>query len=441
MVLIRPMEAVQLPEARLHTGSSAQRTFLSLNSSLWRLAVVAGIAQFSVSVWVWTFAVFLEPILDPLQIGLTFSIGSLAALAGYPISGVTADFIGRKKALIFSFIPQIAGLYLLWTHPIWPVIPIAYGLHSFGWSFVLVVSRAMPADQITSDDGPNASRKMTMVLLPTFLMDGLSPLIAVLLLNAGFAQSSLLGLGTILALVSMIASVVLVKETMPRHLMKNAKNGGHVPLHSLGGPFWKFTLAMVGYYAAWGMMIPYFGILSVVDWGLSLEFYGLAWSAFSLATATLMYNLSGIAGRRVRKALVFSLLANGGIMIVLGIGTGPVLFFILNVAWSVPIVIWISTERLLSINGIPEEMKGRALGVFQTVISSTGLFAAPLGALLWVYLDSLRMLFLVSGVLALILSLVVWRSMLSVDVTTFRPKQRTKAHTSPPHARTTDRME
>ncbi|NHJ14492.1 MAG: MFS transporter [Candidatus Thorarchaeota archaeon] len=424
MALVLPTESVQLAEARPHTGSSAQRTFLSLNSVLWRLAIVAGIAQFSVSVWVWTFAIFLEPILDPLRIGLTFSVGSLAALAGYPVSGVMADFIGRKKSLVLSFIPQIGGLYLLWTYPIWPVVPVAYSLHSFGWSFVLVISRAMPADHVTSDDGPNASRKMTMVLLPAFVMDGMSPAIAVVLLNIGFAQASLLGLGAVLAIASMIASLILVKETMPVHLMKNAKNGGSIPLRSLGAPFWKFTLAMVGYYAAWGMMIPYFGILSVNDWGISLEFYGLAWSAFSLVTAMLMYNLSGIAGRRIRKALVLSLMANAGVMILLGIGTGVVLFFVLNVAWSIPIVVWISTERLLSINGVPLEMKGRALGVFQTVISSTGLFAAPLGALLWVYLDSMRFLFLVSGVLALALSLVVWKSMLSVDVTAFRPRPR-----------------
>ena len=61
-----------------------------------------------------------------------------------------------------------AGLFLLFSFPVWPLFPIFYGLVQFGWGFVVIMARAAPADQISQDGGRDAGRTFTTVLLPAF---------------------------------------------------------------------------------------------------------------------------------------------------------------------------------------------------------------------------------------------------------------------------------
>jgi MFS family permease len=395
-------------EAILSSGLSTRRTFLSLNSVLWRLALVTGIAQLSVSIWVWQFALTLESFLPPFEIGLTYAVGSLAALLGYPLSGIMADKIGRKNSLVISFIPQIAGILLLFLLPVWPLVLIAYGLQSFGWSFVLVISRAIPADEINLEPVSNATRKMTMVLMPSFVVDGISPILAVLLLYSGFTLPSLLLIGVLAAVVAMFFSITQIKETLVPAIVSQPKIPITDVLRSLGRSFWKFTAAMIGYYLAWGMAIPYLGILSVKEWGVSLEVYGLATSAFSLASVSMMYTLSGAAGKRTKSGLVLSLAGNSIVMTALGLGSEAWFLILLNMIWAAPIVVWIATEVVLTVNGVPSYMRGRALGIYQLAISATGLIAAPIGAFIWTYTGSLRFLWVISGILAISFTSVAW---------------------------------
>jgi MFS family permease len=411
-------EFVRTEEAILSSGLSTRRTFLSLNSVLWRLAFVTGIAQLSVSIWIWQFALALESFLPPFEIGLTFAVGSFSALLGYPLSGIMADRIGRKNSLVVSFIPQIAGILFLFLIPIWPLVLVAYGLQSFGWSFVLVISRAIPADEINLESGSDATRKMTMVLMPSFVVDGISPLLAVLLLYSGFTLSSLLLIGVLAAMCAMLFSITQIKETLVPVIVPQPKMPISGTLKSLGKSFWKFTIAMVGYYLAWGMAIPYLGILSIKEWGVSLEVYGIASSAFSLASVSMMYTLSGVAGKKTKSGLVLSLAGNSVVMTALGLGSEAWLLILLNMVWAAPIVVWIATEVVLTVNGVPSHMRGKALGIYQLAISATGLIAAPIGASIWTYTGSLRILWVVSGILAISFTSVAWLVLKRVKIRT-----------------------
>jgi MFS family permease len=424
MAMSLSQEVVHTEEAILSSGPSTRRTFLGLNSFLWRLAIVTGIAQLSVSIWVWQFAITLESSLLPIQIGITFAVGSLAAFVGYPISGILADRTGRKNSLVMSFIPQIAGILLLFLFPIWPLVLAAYGLQSFGWSFVLVISRAMSADQIGSDSGIEATRKMTMVLMPSFVVDGISPILAVLLLYFGLQFQFLLLIGAIAAVLAMILSAMQLQETLIPTQEPKIRIPFIMTLRSLGRSFWKFTAAMIGFYLAWGMAIPYLGILSVNEWGVSLELYGFTSSAFSLASVSLMYTLSGAAGKRTKSGLVLSLAANSVIMTALGLGSDAWLFVLINMVWAAPFVLWIATEVILTINGVPSHMKGRALGIFQLAVSTSSLIAAPIGAFIWTYSGSLRFLWVLSGVLAISFTSVAWWVLKRVKIRTAAKKEK-----------------
>jgi hypothetical protein len=59
------------------------------------------------------------------------------------------------------------------------------------------------------------------------------------------------------------------------------------------------------------------------------------------------------------------------------------------------------------VQDVDEENKGRALGTYQFITSSTNLLAAPFGALIWTITGSLRTLWAVSSVGGLMSALIL----------------------------------
>ena len=421
IALTLSQERIQSEETILSSGLSARRTFLGLNDSLWRVALVAGIAQLSASIWTWQFAISLDSFLSPWQIGIIFAAGTLAGLVGYTISGALADVFGRKKTLLISFIPQLIGLILLYLTPLWPFMIGAYSLQYFGWSFILVISRTIPADEI-STIGPTETRKITMVLMPAYAVDAASPVIAVVLLQLGLQVHTLLLVGAMAALVAMVLTATFVRDTYDPMATLERENIFDNPLKELGNPFWKFTLIMFGYYAAYGMAIPYLGILSVNEWGVSIDTFGFVSSVFSIVTVLMMYTLSGIAGHSAKVGLFLSLIGNSIVMMAIGMGSGVWMLVLLNGIWAAPIIIWTAAEGVLTVNGVPSDMRGTALGLFSSTTSATGLFAAPLGALVWSISGSLRFLWIMSGGLAIGFAVLAWWALKRVKIHRAKPK-------------------
>ncbi len=407
MDIIDNPEAVESVQKRM-----TQRSILGLSDNLWRLALVVGVAQFSWSIWGWLFGIFLETIIEPWQMALTFFAGTLGMIVGFPVSGYIADMVGRKRTMAFSFIPLSIGLLMLALVPIWPLLPLAYGLASFGWSFVLIISKAVPADEIAADGGKNAARRFTMVLLPAFLVDGLSPAIASGFLIIGMTAKELLLMGAGGAIVAMIATMLFVKESLSVDIRNSAREGTKVPFRNLGRTFWILAAGMLPFMFAFNMALPFFGNLCVGEWGIAPATFGLTWSAFSLTSVLLMYAASGWTDRSVRGALLIGIIANALILIAFGLGSGVLMLFLFNIFWAVPIMFWIGAERTLIVRGVSNEMKGRALGFYFVIMHSTSLLAAPFGAYVWTTTGSLRILWVLAGVLGLgfsiLLALALW---------------------------------
>jgi len=407
------LDTTESPEATESAQKrTGQRSILGLSDNLWRLALVVGVAQFSFSIWSWQFGIFLETIIEPWQMGLTFSAGTVALIAGFPISGFVADMVGRKRTMMFSFIPLSIGLIMLALFPIWPLIPLTYGLASFGWSFVLIIARAVPADEIAADEGRNAARRFTMVLLPAFLVDGLSPAIAGGMLILGMTAKELQLMGAGGAIVAMIATMLFVKESLSVDVRNSAREGPKMPFKNLGRNFWILSAGMLPFIFVFNMALPYFGNLCVGEWGIDPATFGLTWSAFSLTSVLLMYAASGWTDRSVRGALLLGIVANALILIAFGVGSGVLLLFLFNILWAVPVMFWIGAERALVVSGVSNEMKGRTLGFYSVLMSSTSLLAAPFGAYVWTTTGSLRVLWVLAGVLglnfAILLALALW---------------------------------
>jgi len=402
---------VTTPETKIPTFAESKRA--GLTNNLWRLALVVGVGQFSVSIWGWQFGIYLETIIEPWQMGLTFTASSVAGLVGVPLSGYVSDYIGRRKTLIIAYIPMAIGLALLFSFPVWPLIPIFYWLIQFGWSFVVLMARAAPADQVSKDKGKDAAKTFSMVLLPAFLVDGFSPLVASLLLMTGFPQRNLLLLGAFGTVIAFIASAVFVRETLSDSIREKAKSGSIIAIRGLGRDFWILAGGIVGYAFSFGIVFSYLGNLIVTDWGLSAANWGIIWSVSSLCIAGFSYYGGKVADKKLKPALAIAMLANSIVITCFALGIGIELLFLINVLWAFPIVVWLASERALIVQGVGEEMQGRAMGTYQIVISSVQIVAMNFGAFIWTITNSLRSLYLIAAAISFVslipLSIALWK--------------------------------
>ncbi|MHA1964260.1 MAG: hypothetical protein ACXACG_03050 [Candidatus Thorarchaeota archaeon] len=391
-------------EESIVDNRSSEKQRFGLSGNLQRLAFVTGIAQFAMSVWAWQFGIFLEANVNHLwQIGITFSIGTFAMIVGYLISGTLADYIGRKNVMIVAFIPMFSGLLALRFFPVWPLIPFEYATIQIGWAFILIMTSAMPADEIAQTSGVNAARTFNMVLLPAFLIDGTSPILAGLLLNVGYVAGDLHLLAAVGAIVAMVATRLVVRESLGQEIIEKAKSGSMIALRGLGRNFWIFVSGMFSFVFVMNFAFPYLGNLVVNEWGVSESLYAIAWGGWSFTCVITMYGVGSATDRNIRFAMIIGLFSTAIIVGLYAYGYTFVDLVIMNILLAMPIVIWSGAEKTLAVNGVSNEMKGRALGTYQFLMSSTRLVGQFMGALLWDYFGSLRIVFGIASMAGMIL--------------------------------------
>ena len=379
-------------------ADAAKPGFLGLSSNLWRLAAVLAIAQFSTALWKWEFSIFLESFLEPWQMGVIFSSATFTGLIASIFSGYLADFIGRKRTIALGFIPISIGLLTLSYFPIWPFIPIQYGLVWFGMSTSRLMARAIPADEIAADDGLKPARRLMMVMMPLWFVDGLGPLAGSILFGYGFQSSDLHLIGAFLAILTFVSAIVLLRESLGSEIIKKARAGPKIAIRNLGRSFWLLVIGMIGFSFSWMMAIPLIGNLCVGPWGVDTITYGLTWSLFSIVTAIIMYPASIIADRNLKATLIAGTIGNGIIFFWFSLGTGALMMYLINFLWAIPFVMYIGAEGSLIVLVVSEETKGRALGTYQLLMMIIGMIAQLIGVMIWEITDSLRFVYSVAGI-------------------------------------------
>ncbi|MBN2228692.1 MAG: hypothetical protein JW779_03790 [Candidatus Thorarchaeota archaeon] len=376
---------------------------LGLSKNLWRLAAVMGISQLSVSLWKWEFSIFLESFLEPWQMGVVFSLATFLGLIASISSGYIADFIGRRWTIALGFLPVTVGLVTLSYIPIWPFVAIQYGLVWFGMSTARLMARAIPADEI-ANDRRNPARKLMMVMMPLWFVDALGPLIGSILLSSGYQSGDLHRFAAIASIVTFLAAVVLIKESLGTEVRAKARAGPKISIRNLGREFWFLALGMIGFSFAWSMSIQYLGNLCVGPWNVDTTTYGLTWSLFSITSAIIMYPASILADRNLKATLFVGVIGNAIIFVWFALGSGALMMYLINFFWAIPFVLWIGAERSIIVLVVSEETKGRALGTYDLLMGIIGIFAQLFGALVWEVTDSLRVVWMIAGIIMLLSS-------------------------------------
>jgi len=403
-------------EVRRIVDAGSKPGRLGLSPNLWRLAAVIAIAQFATSLWKWEFSIFLEGFLAPWQIGLVFSIATLTGLIGSVGSGYIADFIGRKWTISIGFLPIVIGLFTMSFFPIWPFIAIQYGLVWFGMSTARLMARAIPADEIAADGGANPARRLMMVMMPLWFVDALGPTVGAFLLSSGYQSGNLHLIGSFCALITFFSSVILLRESLGTEVIKKARTGPKISLRKFGRSFWLLALGMIGFVFAWSSSIPFVGNISVGPWGVDTVTYGLTWSLFSLTSALFMYPGSLLADRNLKATLLAGVFGNALVFLWFSMGSGALWLYVLNFAWAIPFVLWTGSVKSIIVLVVSEEVKGRALGTYDLLMGVVSMTAQFAGATIWELSGSLRVVYGVAGVIALVTSLVVFVLLRSIHI-------------------------
>ncbi|TFH05956.1 MAG: MFS transporter [Candidatus Thorarchaeota archaeon] len=393
---------------------------LGLSSNLWRLAAVLAIAQFSTALWKWEFSVFLEGFLEPWQMGLIFSTATFTGLVASIFSGYIADFIGRRLTIALGFIPVSIGLFSLAYFPIWPFIPVQYGLVWFGMSTSRLMARAIPADEIASDSGANPARRLMMVMMPLWFVDGFGPLVGSVLFSRGYESGDLHLIGAFSAIISFVAAMLLINESLGSEVIKKARAGPKIAFRNLGRSYWLVAIGMIGFTFSWMMSIPLIGNLCVGPWGVDRITYGFTWSLFSFTAAVVMYHAATLADRNLKAALMVGIIGNAIVFLWFSIGSGAIMMYIINFVWAIPFVLYIGAERSIIVLVVSEETKGRALGTYDLLMGFIGIGAQLFGAMIWEITDSLRVVYAVAGVIALATSVILFVILMYIKI----PKHR-----------------
>ncbi|TFG96386.1 MFS transporter [Candidatus Thorarchaeota archaeon] len=401
---------------KTRSENNARPGFLGLSSNLWRLAAVLAIAQFSTALWKWEFSVFLEGFLEPWQMGVVFSTATFTGLIASIFSGYIADFIGRRWTIALGFIPVSIGLLTLSYFPIWPAIPIQYGLVWFGMSTSRLMARAIPADEIAADEGSNPARRLMMVMMPLWFVDGLGPLTGSILFSNGYESGDLHLIGAFLAILTFVAAIGLIRESLSSEIIERARTGPKIALRNLGRSYWLVALGMIGFTFSWMMAIPLVGNLCVGPWGVDRITYGLTWSLFSFTAAIIMYPASMVADKNLKATLIVGTVGNGVIFLWFSLGTGALMMYILNLLWAIPFVMFLGAERSIIVLVVSKETKGRALGTYDLLMGVVGMIAQLFGATLWGFTDSLRFVYNVAGIIVLVNSIALIAILLHIKL-------------------------
>jgi hypothetical protein len=269
------------------------------------------------------------------------------------------------------------------------------------------MARAIPADEIAADEGSNPARRLMMVMMPLWFVDGLGPLTGSLLFVLGYQSGNLHFIGAVMALITFIASVTLIRESLGSEIIEKAREGPKIALRNLGRSYWFFAFAMIGFTFSWMMSIPLVGNLCVGPWGVDKITYGLTWSLFSITAAIIMYPASLVTDRNLKAAMVAGTVGNGLIFLWFSLGSGAAMMYLLNFVWAIPFVMYIGAERSIIVLIVSEETKGRALGTYDLMVGVVGMIAQLTGALIWEVTDSLRFVYGLAGAIALASSILL----------------------------------
>ena len=310
------------------------------------------------------------------SVGLIIGLPILAGLPVQVAGGAIADRLGRKVVLVIA---SSAGIVLFeglaFARMPWQVVAVIATEAVFGWAMFLTANNAMLAD-FTPPARRSEAYGISRVANNAGMVTG--PLIAALLLAAGFGYRMLFASGGFVCALFLVAMLIFLRESRPVAAATPPPPGGGyravlgdhrflalcavalLPLYGFGQIF--ITLPV--------LLRDSIGV-SASQWGLLASLYAAAGVLFQLPVVRRTRSLDKLAVLSLASVCLGLGLA-GAAVAPKGIGTAACVLLI-----SAGSMLVVPIAPALVSQMAPLELRGRYMGVW-TLVWMTGTALAPI---------------------------------------------------------------
>lgn len=259
-------------------------------------------------VWIFIWGMFMSKTQIGISDMITFTIGFLVELP----SGVIADIIGRKKAILFGNILLMLGNLCITFSSSFFSITFFYLIWTIGYAFQSGATEALAYDSVKKH---GHEREWLKVISTTTVIGRTTSLLATALGGYLFAiwfRLPYLVFG-ITGIIGVIAAFLLqeipVKHKLsmwsPSSYLKQIRDGLQVLVKPNVFPIALFSIAIGGisYMYNWGLLRPF----TSIRYGFTATTYPLLLSAISLSVVMGLYVFSKIKHKILMKHSIFSM--------------------------------------------------------------------------------------------------------------------------------------
>jgi DHA1 family multidrug resistance protein-like MFS transporter len=336
------------------------------------------------------------------QNGLLISIGTLAGVFSGLVAGKFSDSYGRKLFLVGGTAVYSVVFYLFaFLGKEFNTFLVLRFFEGMGFYVMPVLVSAMCADTFLSRE---RGRMMSLFSMSGGLGQLLGPLLAPYLISGSDFNLYFIFSGSFVV-VSLVAMVTLVRETLPPELRVRREPGGKrldvggflVSVRSLGRAFAVFLVAILLYRTGYTMMDPFFSIYLKEVLALDLSSTSYLFALRAICTLVFAPVAGWLADKWGRKPtfmagmalMVLSLVAYTRIR-------APMDIYLVRALDAVSGVVIMNSIRTLTADLLAPEVRGFGMGLYSTISQESSTVGAIFGGLV---IDSMgyNMVFLLAA--------------------------------------------
>ncbi len=350
----------------------------SLDRNVTALGIVSLVADLSSEMVYPLFPVFVTTVLGaPVAVlGLIEGIAeATASLTRYPF-GRASDELGRRRVFVVSGYGLSAlGKLVLALAAGWPVALAGRFVDRVGKGV-----RTAPRDALLAAGVPDADRGLAFGLHRSLDTLGavLGPLAALVLVDLGLSIRSVLLVAVVPGVVSVLVILVAVRERAPQAPARARRR-----LHLPASPAFRWLLAASLVFAA-GNSSNVFILLRAKTLGYGVTAVILLYVLYNVTYAGGSLPLGGLSDRVGQLPVVTAgFLVFAAVYLGFAVAQGGWALALLFAVYGLYIAATEGTTKALLSRAAPDEERGSAMGLYDTLVGIAGFAASALGGVLW----------------------------------------------------------
>ena len=339
------------------------------------------------------------------QNGVLISIGTLAGVFSGLISGKFSDNYGRKWFLVAGTAVYTVVFYLFnFAGKTYSTFLVLRFFEGIGFYAMPVLVTAMCADTFQKQE---RGRMMSLFSMSSGIGQLVGPLSAPYLIR-GEDYSMYFNFSGTFVLISLIAMIIFVKETLPQELRVKTTgpafqfNAGNFvgSVKKLGTPFLLFLLAILMYRTGYTLIDPFFSVYMTEELGLNLSSTSYLYAIRAVCTLLFAPIAGYLADKWGRKpTYVVSMAMVAVALLAYTRMTAPEHIYYVRTLDAIASVVILNSIRTMTADLLAPEVRGFGMGLYSTITQESSTVGAIFGGWL-IDVTGYNMVFLTAAGLA-----------------------------------------